>query len=73
MQEGNLKNNKIAFWTFFLLLFIVHPLGYYIYWGIRYDFKSDGQLFFLFSDSIILSSLFFIPIGVIIDILKKNE
>jgi len=53
------------------MYFIVHPLGFYIYWALALDFRGDGQLIFLAVDSFPISSCAFIPIGLAIDIVKN--
>ncbi len=54
-----------------LLFFIVHSLGFYIYWGAELGFKSDGQLAFGVINSFPTSSWAFIIIGLTIDIIKN--
>jgi hypothetical protein len=54
-----------------VLYFIVHSLGFYIYWGLALNFRSDGQLAFAAVDSFPKSSWTFIPIGLIIDGVKN--
>ncbi len=46
---------------------IVHPLGFYIYWGLYLDFPNDGQLLFSASKSFLISSCSFVLFGVLID------
>lgn len=53
------------------LYFIVHALGFYIYWGFVLNFRGDGQLIFAATDSFPISSWAFIPIGLTIDIVKN--
>ncbi|MFT3950093.1 MAG: hypothetical protein QM763_24220 [Agriterribacter sp.] len=57
--------------------FIVHPLGFYIYWGVKLNFRGDGQLISAAVDSFPITSFsFIILIGLIIDgtanILRKK-
>lgn len=51
---------------------IVHPFIFYVYWGIAWDYRSDGQLllgaFFTFP----YSSFWFLILGVLIDITKSQ-
>ena len=51
---------------------IVHPLGFYIYWGLGLDFRSDGQLIFGAKTSFPVSSFTFLFIGLLIDIVKNT-
>ncbi len=55
-----------------MLLFylIVHPLGFYLYWWSALDFRSDGQLIMEAIRTYPISSLSFIVIGYLIDIVK---
>jgi hypothetical protein len=53
------------------LYFIVHALGFYIYWGMSLEFRGDGQLIFAAVDSFPISSWAFIPMGLIIDWVKN--
>lgn len=62
---------KIVF-IMFAFYFIVHPLGFYIHWGINMNFRGDGQLIFLSVESFPISSFSFIFIGFFIDCVKNN-
>ncbi len=53
--------------------FIVHTLGFYLYWANTLDFRSDGQLIFAAVDSFPKSSLSFVFIGLFIDIFKSKK
>lgn len=55
-----------------LFYFIVHPLVFYLYWGIQLDFRSDGQLIMEAIRTFPISSLSFIFIGIMIDIVKNR-
>lgn len=50
---------------------IVHPLVFYIYWGIKWEYRSDGQLILGAVETFPISSISFIIIGGIIDIVEK--
>ena len=52
--------------------FIVHSLGFYLYWANTLNYSSDGQLLLAAVDSFPKSSLSFVFIGVFIDIVKKH-
>lgn len=45
-KYGVISQRRIIF-ILSIVYFIVHPLGLYIFWGIRLNFRSDGQLIFL--------------------------
>ena len=52
--------------------FILHILGFYIYWGIALDFRSDGQLIFAAVSSFPYSSFGFVILGFLVDSIKKK-
>jgi hypothetical protein len=54
-----------------LMYLIIHPLGFYIYWGQVLNYRSDGQLIFSAVESFPKSSWAFIVIGLIIDGVKN--
>jgi DMSO/TMAO reductase YedYZ heme-binding membrane subunit len=54
-----------------LMYFLVHSLGFYIYWGAVLDFRSDGQLIFSAIISYPISSFMFVFIGLLIDLVKN--
>ncbi|GAE65413.1 hypothetical protein H3Z85_04465 [Chryseobacterium indologenes] len=56
-----------------IFYFIIHPLGFYIYWGLFLDFRSDGQLIFSAITSFPYSSIGFIIFGILIDQVWKKE
>ena len=56
----------------FILYFIIHPLGFYIYWAVALNFKSDGQLMLGATRSYPFSGLTFIFIGLAIDLVKNK-
>lgn len=53
--------------------FILHPLGFYIYWATFLDFRNDGQLIFGAVSSFPISSLSFVVLGLLIDLIKKKS
>jgi DMSO/TMAO reductase YedYZ heme-binding membrane subunit len=53
--------------------FIIHSLGFYIYWATSLNFRSDGQLIFGAVNSFPASSFGFIGIGIIIDLIKTKQ
>jgi len=55
-----------------LLSFIIHPLGFYIYWGLVLQFRSDGQLIFAAIYSFPFSSLAFPVIGLLMDVAGRK-
>lgn len=69
-KKGQISVGQVV--TIMLLLyFIVHPLGFYIYWSVALNFKSDGQLMLGATRSYPVSGLAFIFIGLAIDLAKK--
>ncbi|MBK7129342.1 MAG: hypothetical protein IPM74_07480 [Crocinitomicaceae bacterium] len=50
--------------------FIIHALGFYIYWATSLDFRSDGQLIFGAVSSFPASSFGFVTPGILIDSVK---
>jgi len=56
-----------------ILYFIIHPLGFYLYWAIALDFRNDGQLVFAAVDSFPVSSMGFLIFGVLIDGVKLKS
>ena len=52
--------------------FIIHPLGFYIYWATLLNFRSDGQLIFGALTSFPISSFGFVGVGILIDFIKKG-
>jgi len=52
--------------------FVIHSLGFYIYWASSLNFRSDGQLIFGAVNSFPISSFGFVGIGVLIDSIKKR-
>jgi hypothetical protein len=52
--------------------FVVHPLGFYIYWALCLNFRSDGQLIFAAVYSFPVSSLSFVVFGFLLD-LKRDS
>ncbi len=69
-RDGTFSKKKIAI-AMTVMYFIVHPLGFYIYWGLALNFRGDGQLIFAAADSFPKSSWTFIGIGLLIDLTKK--
>lgn len=52
--------------------FIIHPLGFYCYWAISLNYRSDGQLIFGAVSSFPYSSFGFLLIGILIDLVKNR-
>lgn len=71
------KTSELTFSALMLIMLlefpIVHSLGLYIYWGTWLDFRSDGQLIFAVFASFPVSSLSFVLIGWLIDLVKTNK
>jgi DMSO/TMAO reductase YedYZ heme-binding membrane subunit len=55
-----------------IMFFIIHSLGFYIYWGVALHFESDGQLMFGALISFPISSFTFVLIGLLIDFAKNR-
>jgi uncharacterized BrkB/YihY/UPF0761 family membrane protein len=70
LRDGKISKAKIAV-PMTVIFFIVHSLGFYIYWGLVLNYRSDGQLIFAAVDSFPKSSWTIIPIGMIIDVTKN--
>jgi hypothetical protein len=70
LRDGRISKTKIAI-VMTVMYFIVHALGFYIYWGLALEYRGDGQLIFSAVDSFPISSCGFIPIGLAIDVAKK--
>jgi DMSO/TMAO reductase YedYZ heme-binding membrane subunit len=71
-RNEEISNGRIIA-IFSLIYFIVHSLGFYIYWGVSLDFRSDGQLIFGAVISYPISSFVFIFIGLLIDLVKNRN
>jgi len=69
-RKTRLSNVQIIL-TMIIAYFIVHSLGFYIYWGVSLNYRSDGQLIFAAVNSFPFSSFGFVFIGFLIDIVKK--
>ena len=52
--------------------FIIHSLGFYIYWATSLNFRSDGQLIFGAVTSFPASSFGFVALGILIDSVKAK-
>jgi hypothetical protein len=66
-------NNGDVFSIMIIEYFIIHPLGFYIYWATTLDFRSDGQLIFGAVNSFPNSSFGFLGLGILIDLVKKKS
>lgn len=71
-KEGQISKRRIIA-VMLLMFFIVHSLGFYIYWGIALHFRSDGQLIFASIVSFPISSFMFIIIGQLVDTVKNRS
>jgi len=56
-----------------LLSFFIHPLGFYIYWGVALHFRSDGQLIFAAIYSFPFSSFAFPVVGLLMDVAGRRS
>lgn len=64
-NEPVTKTQITAFLFFFYLL--IHPLGFYLYWGIALNYRNDGQLLLLGDRSFLYSSFSFMIFGALMD------
>ena len=71
VKHGSILTSQINL-IMCLLFFIAHSLGFYIYWGVALDFRSDGQLIFGAVISYPISSFSFVFIGILIDLVKNR-
>ena len=71
-QEKKDLENKFVIIAMMLEYFIVHPLGFYIYWS-TLNFKNDGQIIFGAIENFPISSFSFVIIGVIMDLVKQKR
>jgi hypothetical protein len=71
-KKSELKKSEIIL-MMFIFYFIVHPLGFYIYWAMFLNFANDGQLIFGAVTSFPYSSITFIILGIIMDFTWKQE
>jgi hypothetical protein len=65
LSKGRLTLFMFAFY------FLVHPLIFYIYWGVNLNFRSDGQLIFSAINTFPVSSISFIFFGLSIDMTRN--
>ncbi len=71
IKEGQISRGHIIV-IMSIMYFIVHSLGFYIYWGLALDYRSDGQLIFAAIVSFPISSFAFIFIGLLVDKIKNK-
>ncbi|SIS46651.1 hypothetical protein SAMN05421766_10236 [Zobellia uliginosa] len=65
--------NKHIIGIMIIQYFIIHTLGFYIYWATILDFNRDGQIYFGALESFKYSSFGFILLGLLIDFSKKKK
>ena len=70
-RKTEFKNEHI-FGIMALEYFIIHTLGFYIYWATSLNFRSDGQLIFGAVTSFPASSFGFLGLGILIDMVKTK-
>lgn len=71
-RKTNYSNSQIVL-IMVIGYFIIHSLGFYIYWAISLNFRGDGQLIFAAVESFPISSFGFIIIGLLVDLFKNYE
>lgn len=64
---GIIISNHFIFQSMMIMYFVIHSLGFYLYWANKLNYRSDGQLILVAVDSFPISSLAFLPIGLAID------
>lgn len=70
-EKQTVSKGKIMLFMF-AFYFIVHPLGFYVYWGLFLNFRGDGQVIFAAVVSFPISSLLFVLFGLLIDCTYKT-
>ena len=70
-KSGSVSKGRIVI-IMCTCFFLVHSLGFYCYWGLNLDFRSDGQLLLGAVNSFPISSFAFVLIGLLIDIIKNK-
>ncbi|PIF47179.1 hypothetical protein CLU96_4228 [Chryseobacterium sp. 52] len=71
-QKGLTITKKEILMIMFIFYWIVHPLGFYIYWAAFTNFSNDGQIILGAIFSFPFSSLSFVAIGFLMDIIIKK-
>ncbi|MDR2236356.1 MAG: hypothetical protein LBE92_09540 [Chryseobacterium sp.] len=71
-RNGFSITQKELFLIMFIFYWIVHPLGFYLYWGIFTDFSQDAQIILGAIFSFPFSSFFFIILGLMIDAVMRK-
>jgi hypothetical protein len=65
---------KSLYVKFFIIeFFIIHGLGFYIYWAFKLNYASDGQLIFAVYSSFPYSSALFLVLGFLGDLIVTKE
>lgn len=71
-KKGLRITKKEIFLMMFIFYWIIHPLGFYIYWAVFTNFSNDGQIILGAIFSFPFSSLAFVAIGFLIDMVIKK-
>jgi len=70
-SKKNMLSKMDIIYIMIISWFIVHPLAFYIYWGVKLGFRGDGQLIFGVFYTFPFSSFWFVIMGVLIDIVRR--
>ncbi|UII24407.1 hypothetical protein LVD15_13855 [Fulvivirga maritima] len=71
LKRGKAVHKRLIYLLMTIIYFILHPLGFYIYWALVLDYRNDGQLIFGAINSFPVSSIGFVIIGYLIDRIKR--
>lgn len=71
LSSRSLKWLYIKFFT--IEFFIIHGLGFYAYWALKLNYASDGQLIFAVYSSFPYSSISFVALGMLGDLLYRKQ
>ncbi len=71
------KNKTVNTWLFIaylvVQLFIIHPLGFYLYMSTNWSMANDGQLMFGVIETFPISSLAFVVLGLLTTIIANHK
>jgi hypothetical protein len=68
------KQLKWLFIRFFVIsFFLLHGLGFYLFWAFKYNYASDGQLIFIVYESFKYSSISFVILGFLGDMIFHSR
>jgi len=73
LTKSKLLSNKKVITIMFVEYFLIHSLGFYLYWAFVLDFSIGHQKAFASLLSFPISSFGFVLIGIIIDLVKLRS